>query len=69
MLELNLASEKEKPEKGEKGDKGENQFLTKFFTATEEGDLICADLFQEKTNEEKGIYMTPILLQMLEFYN
>ncbi|KAJ3414206.1 WD repeat-containing protein 63 [Chytridiales sp. JEL 0842] len=50
--EANIANTSEKPEKGEKQPPETN--LTKFFAATEEGDLITADLVQEKTTEEKA---------------
>ncbi|KAJ3109442.1 WD repeat-containing protein 63 [Phlyctochytrium planicorne] len=45
MSDLNL---------NEKADKNAQKFSTKFFSATEEGDLIYSDWMQEKANEEKA---------------
>ncbi|KAJ3331023.1 WD repeat-containing protein 63 [Blyttiomyces sp. JEL0837] len=55
VSETNLAKTPEKtPDSKEKGGEKESPFSSKFFCATEEGDLICSDWIQEKSNEEKA---------------
>lgn len=41
----------------DKAAKGSHVTQSKFFCATEEGELVYADWFTEKTGEEKGMYI------------